>query len=133
MRTRRLVWTSRWETSHIGTGIAKSGSTRFTSGSASPTSSMMMPMPLLHSSHSLREIAQALLTSRSGGKKVKYAVSRSTRASLETIARLIGSGVLQPVVDTRYPMAEVAEAHRLVEGRHERGSVILQIGSQSPA
>ncbi len=75
----------------------------------------------------LREIVQALLTSRSAGKRVKFAVSQNTRAGLETIVELIGSGALKPVVDRVYPMADIVQAHRRVEGRHKRGSVIVRM------
>jgi NADPH:quinone reductase-like Zn-dependent oxidoreductase len=75
----------------------------------------------------LSEIGQALLTLRSSGKKVKYAISQNTRAGLETIVRLIESGVLRPVIDHVYPMRQIAEAHRHVETRHKRGSVIVTV------
>jgi NADPH:quinone reductase-like Zn-dependent oxidoreductase len=73
------------------------------------------------------EIMQALLTSLGAGKKVKYAISENTREGLEFIASLIEAGLLRPVVDGVYPMARIAEAHRRVEGRHKRGSVIVRI------
>lgn len=78
----------------------------------------------------LREIVQALLTSRAG-KKVKYAVSANTREGLETIVALLEAGVLKPVVDRVYPMDQIADAHRHVEGRHKRGSVIVEVGPSS--
>jgi NADPH:quinone reductase-like Zn-dependent oxidoreductase len=73
----------------------------------------------------LREIAQGMLSALSTGKKVKHAISDNSRASLETIVGLIDTGVLQPVIDRVYPMAEIADAHRHVEGRHKRGAVIV--------
>jgi NADPH:quinone reductase-like Zn-dependent oxidoreductase len=73
----------------------------------------------------LREIAQAVLTSRSRGQRVKYAVSQNTREGLETIVGLTESGAVRPVVDRVYAMDQIAEAHRHVEGRHKRGSVIV--------
>jgi len=77
----------------------------------------------------LRGIAQALFTSRSTGKKIKYAISRNTREGLDLIVKLIASGVLKPVIDHVYPMDQVAEAHRHVEQRHKRGSVVLTIAA----
>jgi NADPH:quinone reductase-like Zn-dependent oxidoreductase len=73
----------------------------------------------------LREIAQAVLTARSRGKKLKFGVSGNTREDLEQIVSLIEAGVLKPVVDRVYPMAQIADAHRHVETRHKRGSVIV--------
>jgi NADPH:quinone reductase-like Zn-dependent oxidoreductase len=77
----------------------------------------------------LMGIAEALFTSRSTGKKIKYAVSRNTCESLDLIVKLIASGVLKPVIDRVYPMDQVAEAHRHVEQRHKRGSVVLTIAA----
>jgi NADPH:quinone reductase-like Zn-dependent oxidoreductase len=76
----------------------------------------------------LREILQAIFTSRSAGRKVKFGISKNTREGLETIMALIEAGTLRPVVDHVYPMSEIAEAHRHVEGRHKRGSVIVTTG-----
>jgi NADPH:quinone reductase-like Zn-dependent oxidoreductase len=76
----------------------------------------------------LREILQAIFTSRSAGRKVKFGISKNTRGGLETIMALIEAGTLRPVVDHVYPMSEIAEAHRRVEGRHKRGSVIVTTG-----
>lgn len=77
------------------------------------------------------EIAQAILTAWSTGKRVKYAVSQNTRESLELIVNLIQSGALRPVIDLVYPMDQIAEAHRHVEGRHKRGSVVVTMKALS--
>ena len=74
-----------------------------------------------------REMMQALFTSRSRGKRVKYAVSGNTREGLEHTVKLVESGALKPVLDGVYPLAEIAAAHRRVEGRHKRGSVIVRL------
>jgi NADPH:quinone reductase-like Zn-dependent oxidoreductase len=79
----------------------------------------------------LREIGQALLTSRSAGQRVKYAVSQNTREGLELLVNLIESGDLKPVIDQVYPMEQIADAHRHVEGRHKRGSVVVTMGDPS--
>ena len=75
----------------------------------------------------LREMRQALFTSWGPGKKVKYAISANTREGLELLVNLIGSHVLKPVIDQVYPMDQIAEAHRHVEERHKRGSVVVTI------
>jgi NADPH:quinone reductase-like Zn-dependent oxidoreductase len=76
----------------------------------------------------LRKMMQALFTSRSRGHRVKYAVSQNTREGLELTVGLIESGALRPVVDEVFPMDRIADAHRRVEGRHKRGSVVVRVG-----
>ncbi|WP_420814257.1 zinc-binding dehydrogenase [Labilithrix luteola] len=34
----------------------------------------------------------------------------------------------QPVVDRLYPLERIVDAHRHVEGRHKRGTVIIALG-----
>ncbi len=75
----------------------------------------------------VREILQAVLTSFRSGPRVKWAVTQNTRAGLETLARLTESGAVRPIVDHVYPMTAIAEAHRRVEGRHKRGSVVVRM------
>jgi NADPH:quinone reductase-like Zn-dependent oxidoreductase len=77
----------------------------------------------------LREMGQALLTTITPGKRVKYAVSTNTGEGLEALVKLIDSGALKPVIDRVYPLTDIAEAHRHVEGRHRRGSVIVTMGA----
>lgn len=74
-----------------------------------------------------REMMQALVTSRNRGQRVKYAVSQNTSEGLELTVKLIQAGALKPVVDRVFPMGEIAEAHRRVEGRHKRGSVVVRL------
>jgi NADPH:quinone reductase-like Zn-dependent oxidoreductase len=74
-----------------------------------------------------REMWRGFLTSRSKGKRVKAAFSQNTQAGLETLVSLVEAGILRPVLDRVYPMAQIAEAHRHVEGRHKRGSVVISV------
>ncbi len=75
----------------------------------------------------LGEVVQSLATAVRGGQRVVIGVSKDTRADMEAIAGLLESGALRAVIDRRYPLAEIAEAHRYVEDRHRRGSVVLTI------
>ena len=47
---------------------------------------------------------------------------------LLTIKRLAESGELKPVIDRRYALEEMVEAHRYVDLGHKRGNVIVTIG-----
>lgn len=73
----------------------------------------------------LSEMLLALVTAGGRGKRVKYAVSHNKSEDLELLVQLISNGVLRPVVDRVYPMDQIVEAHRRVDGRHKRGSVVV--------
>ncbi len=47
---------------------------------------------------------------------MKYAIRKNTREGLELVAALIDAGRIKSVIDHVYPMAQIAEAHRHVEG-----------------
>ena len=72
-----------------------------------------------------REILQALLAALTGGPKIVLAVSGDSREDIEHLAGLMESGELRGVVDSTYPLADIAAAHRRVESRHARGAVVV--------
>ena len=51
-----------------------------------------------------------------------------SKASLFTIAKLIGEGRLRPIVDRVFPLAEAAQAHRYLDRREQFGKVVLAVG-----
>ncbi len=81
---------------------------------------------------SLGTMAQAVFTAFGSGKKVKHAISKNTRQGLEELSGLIEAGVIRPVIDTVVPMDRIADAYRIVEGRHKRGSVIVTMTATLP-
>ncbi|WP_433268883.1 NADP-dependent oxidoreductase [Actinosynnema sp. CS-041913] len=56
-----------------------------------------------------------------------YCYAKPVRADLEWLAAHAESGDLKVVVQQTFPLAEAAEAHRLLEGRHVRGKVVLTV------
>jgi NADPH:quinone reductase-like Zn-dependent oxidoreductase len=49
------------------------------------------------------------------------------RAPLERIAELVAIGAVRPPEIKQFPLSQAAEAHRVSEGRHFRGKLILQV------
>lgn len=76
---------------------------------------------------------QSAYTRLRGGKRVKHAVSSNNAKDLTDLADLLQREALKPIVDHIYPMAEIAQAHRHVESRHRRGSVIVAMNNESPS
>jgi NADPH:quinone reductase-like Zn-dependent oxidoreductase len=46
---------------------------------------------------------------------------------LTEVATLVDAGQIKPVVSTILPLQEIRKAHELIEGRHTRGKLVLQI------
>jgi NADPH:quinone reductase-like Zn-dependent oxidoreductase len=57
---------------------------------------------------------------------LRPAVGRA-RAPLERIAELVAIGAVRPPEIKLFPLSQAAEAHRVSEGRHFRGKLILQV------
>ena len=68
-----------------------------------------------------------LATSVVGGKKAIFAAPKVTREELQYIHDLVEAGRLRPVIDTSYPLSDLAEAHRYAEAEHARGRVIVTV------
>jgi len=72
--------------------------------------------------------ALALLTRWVGDKKVALGITRFAKQDVELLKQLIEAGEYRPVVDRRYPIEDVVEAHRYVETGQKTGNVVLTVG-----
>lgn len=52
-------------------------------------------------------------------------LARVNREDLALVRELLATGKVAPVIDRRYPLIEVAEAMRYLQGRHARGKIII--------
>jgi len=77
-------------------------------------------------------LLQMLWTSRFGSRKVVFSAtglrSVSIRlALLKELTALVKDGKIKAVIDRRYPLDEIQDAHRYVAKGHKKGSVIINV------
>jgi NADPH:quinone reductase-like Zn-dependent oxidoreductase len=76
----------------------------------------------------LRQILQALWTSMRPGKRVICGFSSGdSKVDLDAIYRMIEAKTVRPVVDRKFRLEAIAEAHRYVETGRKRGGVVVSI------
>lgn len=75
----------------------------------------------------LIDVARACWTSIAGGRKIKGGVAINNLDRMSVIAKLVTAGKLRPVIDRTYPLEQTAEAFKLVEQGHKKGSVVIAV------
>ena len=75
----------------------------------------------------LPQMLRAPVSSLLGARKVSFAFCRDRAEDLEYLAGLMAAGRLRAVIDRRYALEQVAEAHRYVESGAKVGHVVIDI------
>lgn len=84
------------------------------------------------SAAAMREVKRVLTP---GGVAISIddELPKPTRQDLDRLRALAESGAIRAVIDRRYPLEEIAEAHRYVDLGHKKGNVIVTVQPPPPA
>jgi len=90
----------------------------------------LTPTGIYISEHVLYPIyhpVQLLVASVMGDKRAKVHLTKPNFEDIDFIRGLVEAEKLKPVIEKRYPLDQIVDAHRHVENGHTKGKVVIEV------